>query len=194
MKDSNDYKKELYINSNVTLVIPGDSTPTVKEIKEGDKLIATYNGSTLEKVEVSKQIAGTVTSINASAKTVSLRTFGGSSYTYNFDSNSYVDINGYTYSDLSKITVGEKIAVSDSADHGRRFAVLQTRTAKVGTMQATRIFVQNSSTTGDWTSYSLSSDVYLHKGSTVLKTTDFKLDDTVTIYYADGMVYEVVKQ
>ena len=194
VKDSNDYKKELYINSNVTLVIPGDSTPTVKEIKEGDKLIATYNGSTLEKVEVSKQIAGTVTSINASAKTVSLRTFGGSSYTYNFDSNSYVDINGYTYSDLSKITVGEKIAVSDSADHGRRFAVLQTRTAKVGTMQATRIFVQNSSPTGDWTSYSLSSDVYLHKGSTVLKTTDFKLDDTVTIYYADGMVYEVVKQ
>ena len=90
--------------------------------------------------------------------------------------------------------IGERIAVSDSADSGRRFAVLQTRVAKVGTMQTTRIFVQNSSTTGDWTSYSLSSDVYLHKGSTVLKTSDFKIDDTVTIYYADGMVYEVVKQ
>lgn len=194
VKDSNDYKKELYINSNVKLVIPGDSTPTVKEIKEGDKLIATYIGSTLDKVEVSKQIAGTVTSINTSAKTVTIRTFGGATYTYTFDSNSYVDINGYTYSEIGKLTIGERIAVSDSADSGRRFAVLQTRVAKVGTMQTTRIFVQNSSTTGDWTSYSLSSDVYLHKGSTVLKTSDFKIDDTVTIYYADGMVYEVVKQ
>ena len=191
--DSNAYKKELYINSNVKLVIPGDSTPTVREIKEGDKLIATYVGNTLDKVEVSKQIAGTVTSINAAAKSVTIRTFGGSSYTYNFDSNSYVDINGYTYNDLSKITIGERVSVSDSADHGRCFAILQTRTAKVGSMQDTRIFIQNSSTTGDWTSYSLSSDVYLHKGSSVLRTSDFKIDDTVTIYYADRMVYEVVK-
>lgn len=194
VKDTSGYTKDIYINSSVELKIPGDSTPTVREISEGEKLIATYVGNTLTKVEVNKQIAGTITALNAATKVVTIRTYGGTTYTFTFDSNSYVSINGYTYNDFSKMAVGDKISVNDSADSGRCFAALQTKTAKVGTMQEARIFLQNSSVTGDWTSYTLSSDVYLHQGSNTLKTSNFKLDDTVTIYYADGIVYEVVKQ
>lgn len=193
-ENNNSTPKDLYINSNVKLVIPGDSTPTVRELKEGDKLIATYVGNVLEQVEVSKQIAGTISSINTTAKTVVLRGYDGSNYTYTFDYNSYVDINGYTYNDINQLKVGDKITINESADHGRRFAALQSRTAKVGRCQNDRIFIQNSSITGDWTSYSFSSDVYLHKGNTTMRYSEFKENDTVTIYYVDRMVYEVVKE
>lgn len=195
IEDANGYKRDIYIYSDVDFIIPGNNRPRVRDLSVGDDLILTYMGNKLIRVEVTSQIAGTIEGLNPTSKVVTVRGYDGKQYKFNFDATSYVNKDGMTYNEFSRLAIGDKIAVTDSADDGRCFATLQSRTAKVGTFYSdkSRIFLQNSLVEGDWTSYTLNSNAYIHKGSNSLSPSAFPKDTNVTIYYVDKMVYEVVK-
>lgn len=195
VENTNGYKQDIYIYSDVDLIIPGNNRPRVRDLQVGDKLILTYMGNNLVSVEVTSQIAGTIEGLNPTSKVVTVRGYDGKQYRFNFDATSYVNRDGLIYNDFSKLAIGDKIAVTDSADDGRCFALLQSKTARVGRFYTdkTRLFLQNSTIVGDWSSYTLSSNVYLHKGNQRLTPSDFPADTNVTVYFVDNMIYEVIK-
>ena len=172
--------------------IDGSYTSDIDDFSIGDKVVATFAGRTLIKVEAVSQVKGEVTKVNTSAKTFNVKTASGDTRTVTFSSNSAIVKNGSSYSSLNNLNVGDRVIVGGSAS-SKTITVMKSRTADV--RYATSGLIQFlADAQGD--SYKLVNGCYCHyKNSTSqFSASTLTRNDNVTIYYtAQDSVYEVVK-
>ena len=174
--------------------IDGSYTSDIDDFSIGDKVVATFAGRTLIKVEAVSQVKGEVTKVNTSAKTFNVKTAGGDTRTVTFSSNSAIVKNGSSYSNMNNLNVGDRVIVGGSAS-SKTITVMKSRTADVRYATSGLIrFLPES----DNTIYKTVNGCYCHyKDSTSQFTMDvqnLKRGDSITIYYTDtDSVYEVVK-
>ena len=113
----------------------------------------------------------------------------------NFGSNSYVVKNGSTYSNLNKVSTGDRVIVGTGSANSRVITVMKSKTGEAryaigGNIQ----FLPESDTTiyetvnGCYCHYKNSTSQFSMNGQNITR------GDSITIYYTDtDSVYEVVK-
>ena len=194
LQGSSNNLESVYLDE-VDVYVDGVYTNDADDLTVGDKVVATFMGDILIKVDAASQVKGEVTSVNASAGTLTVKTFGGSTRTVTFTNGASVVKNGSTYNSLSYISNGDRVIVSSSSSGKRVITVMKSKTGEVRYATAGVVgFLPES----DTTMYKTVSDCYCHyKNSTSqfeLNTTNLPRGANATIYYTDtNSVYEVVK-
>lgn len=177
---------------DVELFVDGQYTYKVSDINIGDKVTATFEGSTLVKLEVESHVDGEVTDINTTSKTITVRTFSGDTRTVSFTSDSYIVKNGTKYTALSKLSEGDRVLI-DPLTSGKQITILSSKTGEIRFTTSTGIQFKDE-TLGNL--YVVTSNYYCHKANSTTKKslTDLSTGgNTVTIYYTDqNSVYEIV--
>ena len=177
---------------DVELFINGEYSYKVSDINIGDEVVATFEGSTLVKLEVESHVNGEITDINTTKETITVRTFSGDTRTVAFTDDTYVLKNGTKYTSLGKLSEGDRVLI-DPASGGKKITVMNSKTGEVRFATSSGIQFKND-TYGDL--YLVVSNYYCHKDNS---TTEKELSDlstggdVVTIYYTDQeSVYEIV--
>lgn len=192
--DDDNASRNLYIYSDVELVINGINKPKVSDLKVGDIVKATFLGYTLQKVEMAPVVIGSVSIVNSTTGTVTINTYDGRSFTYQFDGKSRVIKNKQTYYNIAALTTGDRVAVEESLDGGKVYTVMNKVSGKIGAMYKDKTTLYLQITQTNWQKYEMLPSAYLHQGIVELTPSDFKLNDNVDIYLANNKVYEVEKK
>ncbi len=191
LKDTKGNTISRYID-NVDVYVGGTYTDDIDDLNIGDEVVATFNGSTLSKLEAETSANGVITSINTSKSTVTIKTFDNVTRTVTFDEDSYIMKNGSEYSNLSRLSVGDRVLV-DTVAGDTEFKVLNSKTGVVRFATGTSIRFQSDTNN---TLYTVVSNYYCHKenSTTEMVMSDLTTGgDTVTVYYTDlDHVYEIV--
>ena len=193
LQDENGNKVSAYLD-DVELIVEGVHSSYIRDISVGDEVVATFAGSTLNKLEVSTgSVKGEVTKVNTSTNTLTVKTSSNDSRTVQFNSSISVVKNGASYSSISAISVGDRILVDSSSSSKKTITVMSSKTGDI--RYATGGYIQFLSDELGY-SYTTINGCYCHY---VNSTTQFTLgnltrNDNVTIYFTDrSSVYEVVK-
>ncbi len=191
LKDNKGNTISRYID-NVDVYVGGTYTDDIDDLNIGDDVTATFNGSTLAKLETETAANGVITNINTSKSTITIKTFDNVTRTVTFDEDSYIMKNGTEYSSLNRLSVGDRVLV-DTVAGDKEFKVLKSKTGVVRFATGTSIRFQSDSNN---TLYTVVSNYYCHKenSTTEMVMSDLTTGgDTVTVYYTDlDHVYEIV--
>ncbi|MGI6224997.1 MAG: S-layer homology domain-containing protein [Peptococcales bacterium] len=192
--DDDNNSRYLYIYSDVELDINGKSNAKVSDLKVNDVVKATFLGYKLQKVEMAPVVIGTVSAVNSASGSITINTYDGRTFTYQFDGSSRVVKNNQAYYNLGIVVVGDRVAVEESLGGGKVYSLMNKVSGKVGALykDKTRIYLQITQT--NWQQYEMLTGAYLHQGVVELTPSDFKLNDNVDIYLVNNKVYEVVKK
>lgn len=192
LKDDNNNKVRADMD-DVEFIIDGVHSSDIRDLNVGDEVVATFAGSDLIKVEAASQVKGEVTKVNTSTNTITVRTFSNDTRTVQFSSGSYVVKNGSNYSNISAISVGDRIVVNASTSSGRAITIMDSKTGDL--RYATSGYIQfMSDALGN--SYTTINGAYCHYDDSTKQFTlgNLQRGDNVTIYFTDkNNVYEVVK-
>ncbi len=194
-KDGN--SQTIGIDSSVELLVPGNNSPVAADLKAGDRLKVTYRGYNITKVEATATYSGTVSNINYTTGAVTLKGFDGNAHYFTFTATSSVTKGGYSYNVLNNnLSSNDRVAITQKGSGDLDIVVLSERTATVGVSAKDYIYLVNSSTAGDWTSYKIADNCYVHNSgsTTAINITSIAPNAIVTIYYADNQAYEVIKK
>ncbi len=181
--------------SDTDFYLDDEYTTNVNSFYASDEVLATFVGADLIKVEAVTQVRGEVTKVNTSSDVITVKTSSGEVKTVSFTNGSYVEKNGSTYTDISRISVGDRVIVSAGSSYGKEFAVMKSKTGEVRYAIGSQIqFLPES----DTTIYYLVNGYYCHRQNSTAKlevdTTTLPRGTNITIYYLDtDEVYEVVK-
>ncbi|NLT94470.1 MAG: S-layer homology domain-containing protein [Clostridia bacterium] len=192
--DDDNNSRNLYIYSDVELIINGINKPKVSDLKVGDIVKATFLGYTLQKVELAPVVIGSVAIVNSTNNSVTINTYDGRSFTFQFGSGSKVIKNKQTYYNIGTLVSGDRVAVEESLDGGKVYTVMNKVSGKIGAMYKDKTTLYLQITQTNWQKYEMLPSAYLHQGTVKLEPSDFKLNDNVDIYLANGKVYEVEKK
>lgn len=184
----------LYFYSDVELNINGKINAKVSDLKVNDIVKATFLGYNLQKVEIAPVVIGSVSAVNSASGSITISTYDGRTFTYQFEGTSRVIKNNQTYYHLGIVVVGDRVAVEESLGGGKAYNIMNKVSGKVGAMykDKTKLYLQITQT--NWQQYEMLPSAYLHQGTVELTSSDFKLNDNVEVYLANKKVYEVVKK
>ena len=117
---------------------------------------------------------------------------------FTFTATSSIAKGNYSYNTLNSgnLSINDRIAITQKGSGDVNISVLSERTGTVGVSGDKYIYLVNSSTAGDWTSYEISDSCYAHSAnsSTSITPASIAPNAVVTIYYADSKVYEIIKK
>lgn len=196
--DSNGSTQTIGIDDSVELLIPGNNSPVAADLKAGDKLHVTYRGFNITKAEATATYSGTVTAVNYTTGALTVKGFDGKVHYFTFTATSSIAKGNYSYNTLNSgnLSINDRIAITQKGSGDVNISVLSERTGTVGVSGDKYIYLVNSSTAGDWTSYEISDSCYAHSAnsSTSITPASIAPNAVVTIYYADSKVYEIIKK
>ena len=177
---------------DIELFVDGEYSYKVSDVNIGDKVLATFEGSTLVKLEVESHVDGEITDINTTQETITVRTFSGDTRTVAFTDDTYIMKNGTKYTSLGKLKEGDRVLI-DPVSNGKKITVMNSKTGEVRFATSTGIQFKND-TLGNL--YVVESNYYCHKDNSTTKKALSDLSTggmVVTIYYTDQeSVYEIV--
>ena len=177
---------------DIELFVDGEYSYKVSDINIGDKVLATFEGSILVKLEVESYVEGEITDINTIQETITVRTFSGDTRTVAFTDDTYIMKNGTKYTSLGKLYKGDRVLI-DPVSNGKKITVMNSKTGEVRFATSTGIQFKND-TLGNL--YVVESNYYCHKDNSTTKKVLSDLATggmVVTIYYTDQeSVYEIV--
>lgn len=188
LKDDDGNYTSRYID-DIDLYIDGAYAYKVSDINVGDAVVATFEGTTLTKLEVESHVNGAITAINTSKETITVKTFGGDTRTVSLDATT-----------LNSLKVNDRVLIDPLSNGEKKVTVLKSKTGKVRitTNDVIRFWGDDEDDL-----YSVVDNYYCHKEN---YTTEKTLSDisgdivkgktvNVTIYYTDqDHVYEIVIQ
>ena len=196
--DEDGKKQTIGIDSSVDLTIPGNNSPVAGDLKEGDRLIVTYQGYEITKAAATATYSGTISSVNYTTGAITLKGYDGNTRYFTFTNSSTLTKGSYTYNSISSsnLKTNDRVAITQQGANAIQVSALQERTATVGVSSDQYIYLVNSSTAGDWSSYKIADNCYVHTSSstTSIKASSISPNAIVTVYYDDNIAYEIVKK
>ncbi|WP_164984924.1 S-layer homology domain-containing protein [Ammoniphilus sp. CFH 90114] len=187
-EDEDEDEYSFYLNAGVDLKIPGKDRPKFADIKEGDTVKATYIGDELEKVEVLPSYKAMVTNINTDKKEYTVLKNDGTTLTLTFGTGDVIKYKSYEYTQLSSLSVNDRIQVSDWAGGKKRLIKMEKITGDYYYKDSNYIYVVEGVR-----SYKYAPELFVRSGNKGVTLDSLKRNDKIEIYRLDDLVYEVNK-
>lgn len=192
--------RTLYVKSSVEVTIPDVTYPSIYDFEVGDQVDATFLGSTLKKIEVIPFVTGQITDIDTASDTFVVRTYEGTTKTFNFKTNTLI-VNDSTHGSktesrsLSSLAVNDRVIVlSNTKGDMTIYRMDKIEGTFVGVLADTEQLRMIASPMIINRTYGLYGKVYLHQGSNTLNWSGFAVNDQIAVYMHESQVYEVEKK
>ncbi|OMF96534.1 hypothetical protein BK147_13595 [Paenibacillus sp. FSL R7-0337] len=180
---------------NVPLTNEAGQKIALTELKAGDFVNLSFDGSTPLSLQTVKQVAGQVTAVDAAAGTFTVKDYTGASQPYTAGSGVRILRDGVTTNALSGLTTADRVLVRKDATGvviisvfsqlNRTFARYESATNEIYTKRATL---------NENNKFGLALNVYIHQGDTTLPVQSLKENDNIIMYFNNDKVVEIVKQ
>lgn len=166
------------------------------DMKAGDYVNVSFEGSTPLAIQTVKLTTGPVVSVDATAGTFTVKDYAGTAQTFNTSGGVKITRDGTTNTSLSNLTTADRVEARKDADGSIVVRVLT---------QATRTFSRYESATNEIVTkrdnlndnnyrVSLTPSTYIHQGDTTISVQSFKENDKIVVYFNNNVVVEIVKQ
>ncbi len=189
--DENGFAKELTLERNTTVVIPGLNTPSPEDLLVGDYITATYFGSKIRNVEVVPVTRGKISQINTSRNTLTVESFNGKTETFSFNAKSMIITGSSKNYDLDSLQVGNRLEISQTSENGYSFKVMTKDSGKIQSLTNTTSKITIVKDSSFQLNRYLASDIYIHEGEQTKGISDLGPDIQVEGYSLNGIIYEV---
>jgi len=182
------------VSSAMTLLDDNGNEVGLNSIAVGNVVNVTFQGNTPIKVKKVPVTFGKVSAVNAASNSIDLITPSGAVVTRTVGTSTLIVRENTTLTSLTAIQTDDRVEIRrDENDH----EVIEIIPAKKQTILrydtlTQYLFVKEKST--DSTSsvyYALHPNVYIHKGTTILKAADLKYDDIISVFVLRGRLLEV---
>lgn len=182
--------------TNLPLSDENGGTAKLTDMKAGDYVNVTFDGSTPLAIQTVKLTTGPVVSVDATAGTFTVKDYAGTAQTFNTSGGVKITRDGTTNTSLNNLTTADRVEARKDADGSIVVRVLT---------QATRTFSRYESATNEIVTkrdnlndnnyrVSLTPNTYIHQGDTTISVQSFKENDKIVVYFNNNVVVEIVKQ
>lgn len=181
----------------VSAALTNESAQTIKisDLKVGDFINVSFNGSTPVTIQSVKLTTGQVSAVDAAGGTLTVKDYTGASQSFKVSGGVKIIKDGVTTTTLGTLTTADRVEVRKDADG--------TLIIRVFT-QSSRVFARYESASGeliakrvtlnDTYRFLLPSNVYIHQGDTTLSVQSLKENDNIIMYFNNDVVVEIAKQ
>lgn len=166
-------------------------------LANGQLVDVTFNGPDVSKVRLADSAIGTIQSVDAAARSVTLLTSTGATRTYSGAvSPLNVNQNGTVVSAASTLAAGQHVQATVQPDGSTSFTVLQALSKSFwrydAAAQAVYVKITPGSTENNM--YKLAPEAWVHQGAANISVQSLVGDDKIVLYLNNNVVYELVKQ
>ncbi|GGO04094.1 S-layer homology domain-containing protein [Saccharibacillus kuerlensis] len=162
----------------------------------GSLVDVTFTGSDVSKVRVSDSVIGSIQSVDAASRSVTVLTSTGAVRTYSGAvSPLTVNQNGSIVSGTATLAVGQHVQAVVQPDGSTSFTVFQTLTKSFWKYDAVSqtIYVKITPGSSEANTFKLAPDAWVHQGATNISVQSLAGDDKIVLYLNNNVVYELVK-
>lgn len=185
---------ELYLAA-VPLTNEAGQKISLSEVKAGEYVNVSFEGSTPLSLQSVKQYSGQISAVDAAAKTLTVKDYSGVSQNFTASAGVRITRDGVTTTDLSGLTTADRvlarkdasgvIIISVFSQLARTFSRYETATNEVMTKRATL---------NENYKFVLAPNAYIHQGDTTLPVQSLKENDNIIMYFNNDKIVEIVKQ
>ncbi|OKP86833.1 hypothetical protein A3844_12575 [Paenibacillus helianthi] len=186
---------ELY---TLTLPMTGDTGQSIKisDLKVGDFVNASFNGSTPLSLQAVKLSTGQLTAVNASTGTLTVKDYKAGTQTITPTGGVKIIRDGSTATTLGSLTTADRVEVRKDSDGSTIIRVLSQQSHAFSRYESgtNEILVKRASLDDNNYRFALGANVYIHQGDTTLSVQSLKENDNIIMYFNNNILVEIVKQ
>jgi Cu/Ag efflux protein CusF len=178
--------RDLIVDGNVTLNIPGILYPKASDVKKGDVLRVTYLGNTLKSVAVVPSVYGQVVAVVPETNKIVVKDLNGVTSEIIAGYGTTIQIGDRQYTNLSALQVGNRVQIAEAAEGAKSILVLTKVEASFTSLDplGDRIYTTKGS-------YYLPDSLFNRQVNLQSLLRSFKRDDNIAIYLLNNQVYEI---
>ncbi|MRN53312.1 S-layer homology domain-containing protein [Paenibacillus monticola] len=182
-----------------TLAIPltNEAGQTIKlsDLKAGDFVNVTFDGSSPLSIQSVKLTSGQVTALDAVAGTLTLKDYTAAVQTFAVSGGVRIIRDATTTTALSNLTTADRVELRKDANGTTIIRVLPQLSRTFSRYDSTTNgVVTKRISTNDNNIFRLAANVYIHQADTTLSVQSLKENDNITVYFNNDVVVEIVKQ
>ncbi|NUU63195.1 S-layer homology domain-containing protein [Paenibacillus agri] len=171
-------------------------TAKLTEMKAGDFVNVTFEGSTPLAIQTVKLTTGPVNGVDATAGTLTVKDYSGAVQTFNTSSGIKITRDGTTTTTLGSLTTADRIEARKDANGSIIVRVL-TQASRIFSRYesaSNEIVVKRDNMNDNSNRFRLAPNAYIHQGDTTLSVQSLKENDKIIMYFNNDVAIEVVKQ
>lgn len=202
IEDSDGDRKTYDVDSDVHIVMSGESEPELSDIEKGDEVELRISGGSVDRIEVlddgstdesSEYVVGILYRVDSGDDSIRIEDPDGDKTTYEVDSDADINIPGDSSADLSDLETDEpvRLLVEDDVVTEIRQGSLITGTVRTVDDSDNTVKIKDSET-DDETTYDVSSDAVIKdEDSGTLDLGDLNRNDAVELYLFGSKVWYI---
>lgn len=191
--DSNGTTTEWTIGSSVAVLDENGQPADLSVFVAGAALNAVYDGKTLRSIQLVPVVFGQITSLDASAGTVTVQAGASAAVTRSVGTSPIITRDGSTVGSLSGLSVGDRVEIRTNAGGQTVITVVPGVSKEVWISDANSSYVRFKTSTLTEDSVKVAPTAYIHQGSTTLSLSNLSNGDKVTVYVLRNRAVEIVK-
>lgn len=180
-----------------TLPITNEAGESIKltDLKAGDFLNVTFDGSAPIAVQLVKLTTGQVNTVDAAANSLVVKDFAGVAHNIAVSGGVRIIRDGSTTSALSNLTATDRVELRKDTDGVTIIRVLPQLNKFFSRYEsATNSLSTKRSNFNENYQFILAPNVFIHQGDTTLSVQSLKENDNIILYFNNDVVVEIVKQ
>ncbi|MCD9021094.1 S-layer homology domain-containing protein [Cohnella silvisoli] len=187
--------EEWTIAPSISLQNENGSTITLNALSAGIIINVTFQGNSPTKVKAVSTTFGKVSSVNTASASLDIVTSSGAVETKAVGATPLVVRDGTVLGSLSSVKSDDRVEIRND-ENDRVVITIIPALSKIfwrydNSAQLLYVKIETLGETNNY--YSLSSNVYIHKGTTAINLTNLQNDDAITLYVLRGKVVEIAK-
>ncbi|MEK3862402.1 S-layer homology domain-containing protein [Paenibacillus sp. FSL H7-0716] len=182
-----------------TLAIPltNEAGESIKltDLKAGDYLNVTFDGSTPLAIQAVKLTTGQVSSVDAAGNNVVVKDYAGAAQTLAVSGGVKIIRDGSTTTALSNLTAGDRVEIRKDPDGSTTIRIMSQLSRTFSRYEsATNSLVTKRPNLNDKYQFFVPANVYIHQGDSTLSVQSLKENDNIIMYFNNDILVEIVKQ
>lgn len=182
-----------------TLAIPltNEAGESIKltDLKAGDYLNVTFDGSSPLAIQAVKLTTGQVSSVDAAGNSVVVKDYAGAAQTLAVSGGVKIIRDGSTTTALSNLTAGDRVEIRKDPDGSTTIRIMSQLSRTFSRYEsATNSLVTKRPNLNDKYQFFVPANVYIHQGDSTLSVQSLKENDNIIMYFNNDILVEIVKQ
>lgn len=182
-----------------TLAIPltNEAGESIKltDLKAGDYLNVTFDGSSPLAIQAVKLTTGQVSSVDAAGNSVVVKDYTGAAQTLAVSGGVKIIRDGSTTTALSNLTAGDRVEIRKDPDGSTTIRIMSQLSRTFSRYEsATNSLVTKRPNLNDKYQFFVPANVYIHQGDSTLSVQSLKENDNIIMYFNNDILVEIVKQ
>lgn len=184
---------EWTLDSSVKIIGDNGKTADLDVFAPGHSLNATFEGKTLQSIQLVPVVFGKATAVDAASGTITIQTGTNAPVAISVGTSPIIMKNGSTLSSLSSVAAEDRVEVRKNESGDTVVTVVAGVSKVVWFADATNSILNFKKTTLTDDNVKVSASAYIHQGTSTISLGSLLSGDNVTVYILRNKAVEIVK-